>query len=187
MAIDDSIVNGFKKLLLIHYYEKITIDMICKEASVSRKTFYNHFNGKEAIFRKIIHDDVRIPLENIRSLLPTRQIKSAPLLLAEKTYEEFYDQKALFLRLRSKADILLLRETVFSELLAMNKEIMANYPVDEIELDYLTYFCASTNTSLISKWILDGMVLPPKQAARFFYKWVIKNLDRYNTDDLGSR
>jgi AcrR family transcriptional regulator len=184
MTVDDSIVSSFKRLLLKHRYGNITVEMVCKEACVSRKTFYNHFHGKEAIFKKIIHDDIIVPLEEIRNLLPTKKIKSAGLLLIEKIYEEFYAQEPLFMRMRSGPDITLLRETLYDEILSMNKKIMSGFTADDVELEYLTSFCAASNTFFITKWIADGMVVPPKQVAHFFYKWVMRNLDEYTNDEV---
>ena len=66
----------------------------------------------------------------------------------------------------------------------MNNKIMSGFTADDVELEYLTSFCAASNTFFITKWIADGMVVPPKQVAHFFYKWVMRNLDDYTNDEV---
>jgi len=41
-----TILQAFNRLIVQHDFQKISVDMIMKEASVSRSTFYRHFKDK---------------------------------------------------------------------------------------------------------------------------------------------
>ena len=41
------------------------------------------------------------------------------------------------------------------------------------EKEYMIYFYASSHMMLLTKWIQDGMTVPPETMASFYKKWTI--------------
>ena len=52
------IVESFRKLMLEHSFDKITIKMITDEANLIRPSFYNHFADKYELLEFICYKDV---------------------------------------------------------------------------------------------------------------------------------
>lgn len=49
----DQIAKALADLMKSKSYKSISIQMICKEASISRNTFYYHFKGKQELLEWI--------------------------------------------------------------------------------------------------------------------------------------
>ena len=61
----EAIVAAARDVFLQHGYEGASVELIASRASVSKQTIYNHFEGKEALFRAIsedLVDDLIAPL-----------------------------------------------------------------------------------------------------------------------------
>ena len=43
-------------------------------------------------------------------------------------------------------------------------------------MDYLTYFYSASHVMLIKKWITDGYILTPRQAAGYYQEWAVSAL-----------
>ncbi|MFJ8388884.1 TetR/AcrR family transcriptional regulator [Streptomyces sp. NPDC094438] len=52
----DAIRQASMRVFLRHGYAGTSIDAILAEAGVSRQTLYNHFGGKEGLFRAVVQD-----------------------------------------------------------------------------------------------------------------------------------
>ena len=103
----DLIISTFLDALKTHGYDKTNITLICKNARISRKTFYNHFINKENVLEEILEtleeDMIKKMPENLLSeyedgvyLSATRWIveflnenRDIASILLENTYEEF--------------------------------------------------------------------------------------------------
>lgn len=54
----DKIIQGFKKLLTVKDFKRITIKDITDEAGIFRATFYTYFPDKHALFEAILEDEI---------------------------------------------------------------------------------------------------------------------------------
>jgi AcrR family transcriptional regulator len=84
-----AIKETFRRLVPTKPYEKITILEICKDANVSRKTFYRYFEGKEDIALALFQDDFVHPVTTLQSLLPLDEIKSSTQLMMQRLHRTF--------------------------------------------------------------------------------------------------
>ena len=50
--------ESFKKLILKHNFDKITIKMITDDAGLIRPTFYNHYADKYEVLEEIFYNDI---------------------------------------------------------------------------------------------------------------------------------
>lgn len=69
--------RALEKLMLTNRFRKITIQMICSEAHVTRQTFYNYFNDKEDALRWIVENDYQ---KNVVPMV-TNKIGSATVVM----------------------------------------------------------------------------------------------------------
>ncbi|MBL0024612.1 MAG: helix-turn-helix transcriptional regulator [Saprospiraceae bacterium] len=62
------IITTAKKLFWKHGSSRVTIEELCREAGVSKMTFYRHFNNKNEIIGKFwrwsLKKDARVPWNN---------------------------------------------------------------------------------------------------------------------------
>ena len=55
---DIALQESFKKLILKHNFDKITIKMITDDAGLIRPTFYNHYADKYEVLEEIFYNDI---------------------------------------------------------------------------------------------------------------------------------
>ena len=58
----DSIIKTYKRLVVERKTAEISVSEICREAEVSRKTFYNHFIDRFEVIEQILISDIETPL-----------------------------------------------------------------------------------------------------------------------------
>jgi AcrR family transcriptional regulator len=176
VSAETAIIEAFRQLVITSPFDKITIQEICAEAKVSRKTFYAHYDDKHNILEQVIRLDIIKPLVDLRTMLPTGIIKSAPQLLTETIYRNILKNRSFYQQLLSSkrngrgeeyTRSLFIR-IVTSEISQINLAILHDTDWTAQEKDYMAYFFASAQAMLIIKWVRDGMTLPPEQLAKIF-------------------
>ena len=165
------IKNSFFKLLDEMPYEKITVLMICKEASISSKTFKRYFAEISNIVDERIRDDFVKPVTQLREILPVEEIKSAPLLMIENAFRIFYENRDSYKKLLHYRGNMTLVETITQEVRALNQEIYSTYDISQEERDFAAYFFASTQAMIFMWWVQEKEDVLPKQMAKQYYAW----------------
>src|SRR5215212_9408512 len=51
---NDGILRAARRQFLAHGYDVVSMDMVAEDAGVTKKTVYNHFPGKEALFEAVV-------------------------------------------------------------------------------------------------------------------------------------
>ncbi|MDR1712688.1 MAG: TetR/AcrR family transcriptional regulator [Coriobacteriales bacterium] len=171
MSIFNAIENSFRGLVQTVPFEKITISMICQAANVSRTAFYSSFADKDDLVEKLLDHDVVEPVRELRRLLPTKKIKSAPQLVTEQIYAGFLRHKDYYTRINSIEQHRFIIQSLTTMLSAMNTEILKEYDLPQLEKYYMGYFFAAANAMLISKWIDNGMDLDASTLSSYYNKW----------------
>ena len=80
-------------------YFKITVTEICREAHLSRKTFYDNFQDKEEILEAIFEDDVVKPILTMNSLLSVNQSRDLMEMYMQNVYTPICNDKEFYQRL----------------------------------------------------------------------------------------
>ena len=106
-------------------YEKITIQLICKKADLSRQTFYNFFNTKEDIIRFWLQQRYEEELNKFDSL-PSMQ-DTIDILI----YGFNKNQKALSLFSQNKLDGIISDEMVSCVTTFAKKFVFTDKEIDE--------------------------------------------------------
>lgn len=175
MSTRDLILASFKRLFSKEPYSKITVAEICEGAYVSRKTFYFHFDGKKDLVRQIIHDDFICPLMELRGLLPTSTLKSAPKILVDQIHDTVFSNRDFYERLVMQMSKCELLDIMANELAEVNYQALAKSKRPKIELEYKAYFYASSHSLLIIKWIQDKFPVSAHELTCYFYKWALNS------------
>lgn len=184
MGAAEAIENSFKKLVMRHPYTKITVAEVCREAHLSRKTFYVNFQDKEAIVASIFERGAVEPIRMLNATLTQEQARSISPMYTENLYSYFESEKDYYQRLVGpmfgKDDTFI--RVVTRSLFALNQDILGQFNIEELEREYVSYFFASSQAMFCQKWIADGMPIPPKRLAEIYqsmaYSYFIKLPDQ---------
>jgi AcrR family transcriptional regulator len=175
MEIVDSIESGFRTLLTNTVYDKITVDQICKVASVSKKTFYKHFESKHDLLIVLIHNDIIAPVLRLRAILPLDEIKSSPLLVTERTYQTLYENRAVYRNILASLGRTGLADLILTETYTFNCEVFGLMKMTPEETEYASYFVAASDAMIQARWLEQGCPTPPKQMAKLCGAWVMSH------------
>lgn len=171
MNAQESIQQCFFKLVLLMPYKSITITTICKEANVSRASFYDFFPNKEAVLASIVEEDLIVPAKQLRQIIPTTRIKSAPQILGELVYQNISKHADFYKAVNKVDEGILLIKTITNGLASFNKTVLEDYELSDDEKWYTSYFFASSNAILISKWLDRGLDINPSQLGKWYNRW----------------
>ena len=74
--------NSLRGLLGNKHWDKINVNSLCKDAGISRSTFYSHFDNKESLLDSLLGEFEQAMLadNNNRGLRKTGSLKFLPLL-----------------------------------------------------------------------------------------------------------
>ena len=159
MGAREALESSFKKLVMRHPYCKITVAEICREAHLSRKTFYVNFQDKESIVASIFEQGA---VEPIRTLNATLTHEQASYFETEKDYYQklvgpMFGKDDTFIRVVTRS------------LFTLNQEILGEFEIEDLEREYVSYFFASSQAMFCQKWIADGMPISPKRLADIYH------------------
>jgi len=102
-SIDDQklkvILIAAKELFWKYGFKRVTIEEVCREAKVSKMTFYKHFKNKIELVKKIYELEVNKAMKKYRSIMDSEipfieKVKKSMELKREQTEnlsQEFYD------------------------------------------------------------------------------------------------
>lgn len=167
------IKSAYRTLVLRNTGQKITIADICAEASVSRRTFYAYFDSKIDLVDAIFYDDT---LRGIEELLPYFLAKKKPdvsvPLFTEMVFQGIYDNKEFYQRIVEHDSTSMFANTVArcSTTLYRRSSERDHIALDE-KLSYAFCFSGAGLAGIITKWIRDGMTIPPKELAAWLEEW----------------
>lgn len=171
MSASDAIQSSFKNLVLRMPYEKISVAEICREAHVSRKTFYANFTDKENVVSRIFIEGAVEPMRTMNAMLTLSQARSISSMYTENLYSYFLNESNYYKKLVGPmfgTDDTFIR-VVTRALHAFNKEILdAHSSAADIEKEYMAYFFASSQAMFCQKWIADGMPFTPKRLTEIY-------------------
>jgi AcrR family transcriptional regulator len=174
MEIPALITAAYRRLLNAMDYGQITIEDICKEASVSRKTLYKYFANKLAITVAIIYEDSIHPTEMLKKAMPADTLKSAPSLMLERSYQLMLDSRRAYENLLSGLGRAKLADLMLDVTLTFTRALFAKDPwkLPEDEREYAAYFVAAAQAMTKTRWIADGMRTPPAKMAKLTVTWL---------------
>ena len=171
MDIADQIRICLKEQLKTTPFDGITISSLCSKAGISRRTFGRHFSGIGDIVDAQIREDFVEPVRQLRNLLPMEEIKSSPILLIERMFQTFYENRDYYSKLLHYRGNMSLVEAITREISILNREIYSTYDMTPEDRDFAVYLFASTQAMIFVWWIREKEDIPPKQMAKLYHSW----------------
>ncbi len=173
MDAKSAIEAAFRELVLQMPYAKITVTEICRNANLSRKTFYDNFQDKEGVLQAIFEDDVVKPILTMNTLLTSKQSRDMMGVYMQNIYVPIYEDKEFYRRLvrpMKGVDDTFIR-VVTNSLVELNMAIMKGAAISsDLEREYVAYYFASSQAMFIQKWIFDGMPFTPQELGSLYEK-----------------
>jgi AcrR family transcriptional regulator len=170
------IKESLKSLLKTTPLNKISVEDICRNAYVSRKTFYTYFNNKFDLIDVIFQDDVLASMYELRELLPRHGEDSFTVIVLERFYQSFYHNKDFYTSIIRGKGGFWFRERLVEHITNINRDLTQKYAkvLPPVELEYMSYFFAASQAMLLYKWLQEGCErLTPLQMAEFYTKWAM--------------
>jgi AcrR family transcriptional regulator len=152
------------------------VEDICKNAFVSRKTFYTYFTDKFDLIDKIFEDDVIASMYELRELLPMRDQETQTVLVLERFYQSFYNNKDFYTRIVRGKGQYWFRDRLVVHISNINTELTQKYAnsLPQLEREYMSYFFAASQAMLLFKWLQEGCErLTPRELALYYAKWAM--------------
>ncbi|SHN58583.1 TetR/AcrR family transcriptional regulator [Desulfitobacterium chlororespirans] len=186
MTTYDMIKESLKSLLKTTPLKNISVEDICRNAYVSRKTFYTYFTNKFDLIDKMFQDDVIASMNELRELLPRSNFDSSAVIILERFYQSFYSEKDFYTCIVRGKGQYWFRDRLVMHITNVNKEITQRYAkiLPPVEIEYMSYFFAASQAMLLYKWLQEGCErLTPRQMAEYYIKWAMRNWDFLENDE----
>lgn len=131
---------------------KVTITALCKRAGVNRVTFYHHFTDVYDMIAKIEIKYVEELNEYADRLMQNGKINFILIVRIVEKYSDFY--RVVF----SNNIPTLLLDKMYDRLRNMYFSAFSKKDIPQERLDYMYTFFENGMSSILIKWIRDGMV-----------------------------
>ncbi|MFR5563949.1 TetR/AcrR family transcriptional regulator C-terminal domain-containing protein [Clostridium disporicum] len=166
--------ESFKKLILKHNFDKITIKMITDEAGLIRPTFYNHYADKYEVLEEIFYNDI---------------FKGSKMLIENKMpYEAIY---YMFSRIESNKKFYLqaikitgqnsFEEIINNNLIKIFKNLFNQYDInnskEKFSVNDIAEYYSRGLTFIIKRWIEQGIKISSRELADKYKILVTNSLD----------
>ncbi len=168
---------SFKRLVDECPYDKITVNQICLDAGVSRKTFYSHFQNKAAIVNAVVFDAIVEPMIKMDEVMGSMiahsdMANTLPGMVNLNVYQAIKDDKDFYVKicnLPGSIDSPLV-DALTLGIQELNKKIIHRLGFDDKswKTDYISYYYAAGNALLIQRWIRGGFIVSPEDLASLY-------------------
>ncbi|MCI8366783.1 MAG: TetR/AcrR family transcriptional regulator [Eggerthellaceae bacterium] len=154
-------------------YDAISVQGICDEAGLSRKTFSRHFASKEDVVTAQLRADIAAPTATVLSVLSAAPFNDSARILLLHAYSAFYDRRAFYTSVAKVLGLPWLSEQV----MAAGKWIgTVPYEKDDItderEMDFVVTLYSGITATVLCWWLQNDFVLSPERVVDLVIKWV---------------
>lgn len=140
--IEDALV----KLMRETPYESVSVTAICKEAGISRPTFYKNFNDKDEVVTSIFKQIFERAKESYRSEGALEISDAVKMFVAQ------FENKEAFVRMLSNGKLFSLFQACLLESLSNETSAVANETWTKERLAYLHAFYSGGLACLLLHW-----------------------------------
>ena len=146
-----AILNAFNRLIVEHDFQKISVEMIMKEASVSRSTFYRLFDNTMDVVSYLCDR----MFENLIETFSKREWREGdnPIIFF---FEEIMKHNLLIDILQKGNRVDILYETHLKYNRYFYKFYLDNMDLTEDEAKYVVGILSSSLCSIITTWSAEG-------------------------------
>lgn len=166
-----AIIEAFEQCVVETGYDKTSIDDICAKAHVSRRTFYRCFQGKQAVFEKIIDSYLLDPIAGIYDLAFGDQLNFPHLLTYDRSMVAILNKKDFFKKTLNNEHLELVGY-YFQQLLIIHRESFDSPDMSEDEREFAAYSTTCASIGSIMHWLEDDCSISPEQFVRYGLRWI---------------
>lgn len=172
MNLKREIQQTFRSMVLENK-SKISVQSICLEMNVSRKTFYQYYYDKYDLIESYVHDEIFAPLTILSQMSELRVEDSITVL--NSMYSKIYEDRFFYKKLNQlSGDEGIFISCIYQENKSLNEILFRKPYHSETERAYHVHLAASSGASLVQKWMDDDFQLSSRQIAELFYKYVTR-------------
>ena len=175
--------ESFKKLILKHNFDKITIKMITDDAGLIRPTFYNHYADKYEVLEEIFYNDI---FKGSKMLIENKMPYEAIYYMFSRieSNKKFYLQAIKITGQNSFEEIInnnLIK--IFKNLFNKfhNNKILIVYDInnskEKFSVNYIAEYYSRGLTFIIKRWIEQGVKISSRELADKYKILVTNSLD----------
>lgn len=178
MSAQESIEAAFRQLLMRKPYQQLTVSEVCKQAGVSRNTFYATFDDKEALIERLFDRHAFASIQSIGDLLERDHLIALRKTLLKRYYDNLFEEKEYYLALvcplHKSSDTTFLR-VAGRVIYAYDKKMIeaSGRSIPPWEAEYIATYYSSSEAAVTQKWISEGMIIPPKDISLLVSKMVL--------------
>lgn len=151
---------------------KITVDDICKQASVSRKTFYSAFSSKDEILEEIFADDTVTPVIELCRLLPVKDKMHAPFLSISVLLNSVCKNRDFYRNLLKRPNEYQVEHIFIKTLNKLNLIILDYTDMEPSDRKYSAYYYAASLSKVLIMWLKDDTSISPELLTQYCGKWM---------------
>jgi len=149
MNVQEKILKTASDLFLKYGLRSVTIDDICNELHISKKTFYTHFKQKEELVESLLtqmrckHESASQPSsknDNVIDILLNNTSRFTSSGMAEKHINFFYDLQKYYPEISSKHDLAMNMQKVEQTKMVLHKGIEQGWFREDMNVDATALF-----------------------------------------------
>lgn len=167
----DAILEAFQALVARSSYGAVSVEQICQEASVSRRTFYRYFEDKLSALKAVLEADLIKPVHDIHDLIDSDSLKSSPTIIYGRALRKVYEKRDFYGKVFTRSEPALL-SLYMDMVVRINKDSQGMAEVPEREAEFASYVIAAASTYALAKWLDEGCRVPVEEQTRMCLRWI---------------
>lgn len=156
------ITDALLRLMEEKELQDITVSEICREATVSRNTFYRSFSGKEEVLEDLIEEKIDHVLSEYLMLkdFDITKASEADIRSAYERSYSFWDGERKLLEILRRQGLLWLLDKAYVKIIeaksnSLYEDISGSQDPDYF-MDYLYFWQGDGTSKILEKWALRG-------------------------------
>ena len=171
MSNKDIILKNANDLICIYGFNEVTVKMICEKSNISRKAFYNFYHDKYEILEEILIRDFVNEVDDLFDKFGRIELNRS--IIMEALYQRIYDNGKFYRKMIKTDTEYIFEKYLLKYMIELMKKILTGAKIEDKEREYAIYFYASSQVTLIRKWVLDNYEISPRQLAVYYKKWAV--------------
>lgn len=152
---------------------KITIKDICKQADLSRSTFYLHYTDQYDLLNDLESEAISTIMSQVKQITPDLD----PLIICREFASYIHQEKTVFRTLLCQEENLHFQIKLMETLHQHSIELLSFSPESPARLYYKVDFVIHGSLSIFRNWIVNGFDLSEQEIAELAFDLCCQALD----------
>lgn len=158
---------ALRHLVSKHPYDDITVQAICRQARVSRSTFYAHFRSKDAVKRAGVRRLIEGRDTHCDGKSPLLEQSASAFVWSDRVFEHARENVEHVRSMRGGhgADVGLRSVEAFM-VRCLRQELRSHFNREDEDFDSAVLYAAAGCTAVLRRWLERGAPGSPRRMAR---------------------